>query len=198
MSRHDDGWKGGPSDPEESTRRLFWRARDGDEDARDRLFRRLLPRIKRWAHGRLPRGARGMEDTEDIAGEVVVKTLEAMDYFEPQRGESLGAWLRQTILNKIRDEARRLARRPGPGETASDLPALGPSPFEEAIEHEALERYEAAMQRLSSEERALLYNRIELNLPFADIARLLNKPTADAARVATTRAIAHLGREMRV
>src|SRR6185295_15335944 len=110
MSRHDDGWKGGPSDPEESTRRLFWRARDGDEDARDRLFRKLLPRIKRWAHGRLPRGARGMEDTEDIAGEVVVKTLEAMDYFEPQRGESLGAWLRQTILNKIRDEARRLAR----------------------------------------------------------------------------------------
>jgi len=197
MSRHDDGWKEGPSDPEESTRRLFWRARDGDDDARDRLFRRLLPRIKRWAHGRMPRGARGMEDTEDLTQHVALLFHQAMERFEPRDGASFGAYLRTTILNWVRTKARGLACRPGPGETATDLPALGPSPFEEALEHEMLELYEAALEKLSADEQALINHRIELGLPFADIARLLHKPSEDAARVATTRAIGRLGQEIR-
>src|SRR5215510_10681994 len=37
----------------ESSFALLMRARDGDSDARDALFARYLPRLQRWAHGRL-------------------------------------------------------------------------------------------------------------------------------------------------
>ena len=42
---------------------LVLRARDGDEEARNELCARYLPRLRRWAHGRLPPWARERLDT---------------------------------------------------------------------------------------------------------------------------------------
>src|SRR5829696_8052644 len=49
---------GVPRDPESSLA-LVERARDGDDEALGRLCARYLPRLQRWAHGRLPSWARG-------------------------------------------------------------------------------------------------------------------------------------------
>ena len=46
----------------ESSLVLVVRARAGDLHARDALCARYLPRLQRWAHGRLPAGARSALD----------------------------------------------------------------------------------------------------------------------------------------
>ena len=45
----------------ETTHQLVDRIREGDHAARERLIRRYLPLLTRWAHGRLPGSARGMQ-----------------------------------------------------------------------------------------------------------------------------------------
>jgi hypothetical protein len=49
-------------------------------------------------------------------------------------------------------------------------PASDPSPLEEAIGQEALERYEAAMTRLRPDDREAIIARIELGLPYPEVA----------------------------
>lgn len=61
---------------------------------------------------------------------------------------------------------------------------------------EEIERYEAALQRLRPEEREAIILKVELGHTYADVARLLDKPTADAAHKATKRALVRLAEEM--
>ena len=53
----------GSSRDDTSSARLLERALRGDHSARDALFARYLPWLRRWARGRLPRWARGVVDT---------------------------------------------------------------------------------------------------------------------------------------
>lgn len=97
----------------ESSLQLLERARAGDRAALDLLVARYLPRLRRWATGRLPRWARDLADTEDLVQETVLQTLKRIDTFEPRNEGALHAYLRQGIVNRIRDEFRRARRRPG-------------------------------------------------------------------------------------
>jgi RNA polymerase sigma-70 factor (ECF subfamily) len=105
--------------------------------------------------------------------------------------------LRQAILNRIRDELRRAKRRPVRAELDPDTRADGRSPLEAAIGHEAIERYERALATLRPEEREAIVARIELGYTHEEIAGLLAKPTANAARMAVERAIMRLAEAMR-
>jgi DNA-directed RNA polymerase specialized sigma24 family protein len=71
------------------------------------------------------------------------------------------------------------------------------SPLEAAIGAEAVESYECALEALSDSEQEAIVLRVELGLDFEEIARQLGKPSADAARMAVTRAIARLADQMR-
>ena len=81
-------------------------------------------------------------------------------------------------------------------EIREDQSDPGASPLEAAIGGEALRRYEEALDRLSSENRELVLIRIEMGLSYEEVARATNKPTADAARMAVTRALVRLATEM--
>ena len=56
----------------ESSLALLERARAGDRQALETLTARYLPRLRRWASGRLPRWARDLADTEDLVQETVL------------------------------------------------------------------------------------------------------------------------------
>jgi DNA-directed RNA polymerase specialized sigma24 family protein len=70
------------------------------------------------------------------------------------------------------------------------------SPLDTAIGHEAVERYEAALARLRPEDREAVVVRIEMDGTYQDVAQALGKPSADAARMAVTRALLRLAEEM--
>jgi len=57
-------------------------------------------------------------------------------------------------------------------------------------------RYEAALSRLTPQEQLIIHLRVELNLSHREIAEELDKPSADAARMAVSRALVQLARQM--
>ena len=183
-------------DPE-STFHLIERARAGDQQALERLFARHLKPLQRWARGRLPKWARDLADTDDLVQETLVQTFKRIEHFEPRRVGALQAYLRQAVLNRIRNELRRKGRQPH----ATDLDGLEvesvESPLEQAIGREAVERYEGALQRLKAEEREAIIARVEMGYSFEELAEALGKPTPDAARKTAHRALVRLAEEMK-
>lgn len=178
----------------ESSLTLLRRAQAGDSAALDLLCGRYLPRLRSWARGRLPR-RRDLLDTDDLVQETLLRTIQHLDAFEPRGEGALQAYLRQALLNRIRDEARRAHRRPEPAEIDGE-PAADSSPLEEAIGSEALERYEAALTRLREADREAIVARIELGCSYEELARVLGKPSPDAARMAVSRALVQLAKEI--
>jgi RNA polymerase sigma-70 factor (ECF subfamily) len=116
--------------------------------------------------------------------------------FEPRHDAALQAYLRQSLMNRVRDEIRRAQRAPGSDPLDESRPSTEPSPLEQAIGHEALDRYESALHRLKPEDREAIIVRIEMGLPYTEVAEALGKPTVAAAHMAVSRALVRLAKEM--
>ncbi len=178
--------------PGASTMRLIVRARGGDPDALNALFERFGPELRRFARGRLPRQVRGMVDTPDVVQEALLQTFTHLNGFEVRGEGALRAYMRQVLVNRIRDEIRRAARRPA-GEPIEDAHAAeDSSPLELAIGRQGVERYEAALARLAQDDRELVIARVELGLSYPEIALSTGRASANAARMAVVRALVRL------
>lgn len=177
---------------DEPTIELVVRAREGDRMAVEALLQRSIPDLKRWAHGRLPAAARGALDTGDLVQETVLHVLRRLDSFEPRHVGAMQAYLRQSVINRIRDEVRRIGRHPAPAELPQDLASELPSPLEEAVRVEAYERYRAVLVQLTPRDREIIVARIEAQWNLGEIAQRFNIRSVDAARMAVTRALRRL------
>src|SRR5262249_8237529 len=145
--------------PPDATIELLERARGGDQAALDDLFARHLPLLRRWASGRLPRWARDIADTQDLVQETVLQVFKRVDAFEPRGEGALQAYLRQAVMNRIRNELRRRSRRPVVEALDSQAPSEATSPLEAAIREQQRERYDEALSRLTEPERDLIIAR---------------------------------------
>lgn len=186
----------------ESTRQLVDRVKAGDQAALEQLFARHSAPLRRWTTGRLPGWARQLADTDDLVQDALLQTFKRMEVFEPQGPGALQAYLRQAVLNRLRDELRRRGRQPETialDDTGSgDALGIegGESPLAQAIGRENLERYQEALMRLRPEEREAIIGRIEMGYTYQELAEAIGRPTADAARKATERALIRLAGEM--
>lgn len=189
-----------PPDPPPSdlliTNELLRRAKQGDRDALEALTARYLPRLERWASGRLPAYARSLFDTSDLVHETLLRAIQGLDGIDVRGPGGFQAYVRQAVLNRIRDQLRWARRRPGPETVPEDLLSRDPSPLEEAIGADVLERYEEALAQLGEEERKLLHLRIELDYGYEEIAAIMERGSRDAARVAVSRALRKLAEIM--
>jgi RNA polymerase sigma-70 factor (ECF subfamily) len=183
---------------DEPTIELVIRARAGDRMAVEALLQRCLPSLKRWAHGRLPAGARGSLDTGDLVQEAALHALKRLDVFEPRHVGAMQAYLRMSVINRIRDEVRRVTRRPAAEELPPELPADSTSPLEAAIQTESYERYRAALELLKHRDREMVVARVEAQWTLSEIAQRFGLRTVDAARMAVSRAIRRLSDHMNV
>lgn len=180
----------------ESTVTLLTRIRSGDLAARELLMARFLPVLRGWAHGRLPIRARGLADTDDVVQSTLVSALNHLGDFEYRHDGAFLSYLRQGVLNTIRQEIRRSGRRPA-GEAIQDtVTDPGPSVVERVVGRETLERYEAALMRLTPDQRDAAMLRIEFGMSYPEIAEAMGKATADAARKLVVRALAHLAEHL--
>jgi RNA polymerase sigma factor (sigma-70 family) len=177
---------------DEPTIELVVRAREGDRMAVEALLQRSIPSLTRFAHGRLPAAARGSLDTGDLVQETVLHVLRRLDTFEPRHVGAMQAYLRQSVINRIRDEVRRIGRHPAPAELPEDLASEMPSPLEEAVRAEAYDRYRAVLVQLSPRDREMVVARIEAQWNLGEIAERFNMRTVDGARMAVTRALRRL------
>ena len=137
------------------------------DEAVELLCRRYLPRLRRWARGRLPAAVRGAFDTEDLVQDSFIKVLRNLKGLRP------GA---QWSVPRL--------RRGEPSETASStttgepgvLPARCPSAtaWTRQPRHwsgysgrERIAKYEEALEQLSAKDRDLVFSRFEIGLKHA-------------------------------
>ena len=170
--------------------------RVGDRDALDVLFARYLVPLRRWTRGRLPTWVRDIADTDDLVQDTLLQTFKRIELFEADRSGALQAYLRQAVMNRIRNEFRRLRRREPAVVLDTDAATDDPSPLDEAIGAELVDEYEQALLRLRPEERDAIVGRIDMDLSYQELAETLGRPNANAARSAVVRALLRLAEEM--
>jgi RNA polymerase sigma factor (sigma-70 family) len=182
----------------ETTLALIRRAQAGDRQALEAVAARLVPRLRRWAAGRLPGWARDLADTQDIVQETVASVLSSLETFEPRHEAALTVYLRTALANRLKNELRRATRHPVGHDlaAAADQLSQNPSPLEEAITHQALNRYETALASLEVEDREAIVGRLELHYSYKELADAWGKSSADAARKAVERAVKRLAETM--
>ncbi len=160
------------------------RARAGDADAWEALYRRAYPRLFAYARRRLATP----DEAEDAVSETMMRAYDRVSDFH-WRGGGFEAWLFVICRNIVFESNRRHGR---------PLPALDPSfdllPEERVIADEEAARVRAAFTTLSPEEREVLELRVVGGLGAKQVGRLMGKK-AGAVRMAQSRALARL-REM--
>jgi len=186
-----------PIDPLGSTSVLIARAQGGDERAKDRLAARYRTALIRWAHGRLPASARDLVDTDDVVQSALVRGLSKIGGFENRGDGAFLAYIRQALLNEIRDQARRVKRRPEHATIDDRIPDGEASPLERVIQAERLERYEQSLATLSPTRREALILRLELGFRYREIAEAMGLPSGNAARLLASRAYIELSRSLK-
>jgi RNA polymerase sigma factor (sigma-70 family) len=182
----------------DSTVELLARARRGDDAAIEALFARHLGPLRRFTRGRLPARARDLADTDDLVQDALLQTLKHLDGFESRHPGALQAYLRQAVMNRIRNEIRRATRHPSPETLDSAAPDEALSPLEELIGKQTLDAYEEAMAALEPAEREAIIGRVELGLSYEELATAMGRPSADAARMAVGRALLKLAKLLKL
>jgi RNA polymerase sigma-70 factor (ECF subfamily) len=180
----------------EPTVALIRRIREGENAAREVLLKRYLPVLRRWAHGRLPASARDLSDTDDLVQVTLLRAMNNIGEFDARHTGSFLAYLRQILLNQVRDELRRQQRRPGGAELDTEIPDLETPPLvEQMLGHERVRAYEKALAQLPKRQQELIVMRMEFGMSYPEIAAEVDS-TPDAVRVMVARAIMQLSREL--
>lgn len=182
----------------ESTATLLRKVKQGDADAKERLFAIYLPLLTRWAHGRLPVQARSLSETADMVQLTLFKALQKLPEFEHRGEGAFLAYLRQVLLNSVRKEIQKQQRRHqlAPMDSDQVAPDGSPSVLDQVIGQRVLGAYENALQQLPEREREAVILRLELDFSFPEIAESLELNSANAARMLVTRSFDKLARHM--
>lgn len=126
-----------------------------------------------------------------------MNAIARLDSFEPRHVGAMQAYLRQSVINRIRDEMRRFTRRPATVELPDDFASEQPSPLDHAIHGQAYARYREAMNTLKPRERELVIAHVEAQWTAPEIAEHFEFNTVDGARMAVNRAMQRLGAAMK-
>ncbi|MEM1081191.1 MAG: sigma-70 family RNA polymerase sigma factor [Pseudomonadota bacterium] len=183
--------------PLESTTELVQAYRSGDRSARERLFERCMPMLKRWAHGRLPSVGRGMADTDDLVQVSMLRAFNNLDRFDSKRPGALLAYLRTILLNSIRDELRRSQRKPV-GSTLNQSQLIDPKAgvLDQILGQETMDQYEHALSQLTEKQRNAVILRLEFEMTYPEIAAELQVDSSDSVRMLVVRGMSELVRSM--
>ncbi len=147
-----------------------------------------LHRLVDRHYDRLFRAARFMcgdeEAAEDLVQETFLAAIDARHRFEGRSSDY--TWLYGILLNKFRGWVRRrkasflsLQELSGPsdrGGGAAQLEADVPGPVQRAVRRENIEQVRDAIQELSPDHRAVITLRYVEQLPYQEIADLLDCP----------------------
>ncbi|MDJ0652607.1 MAG: sigma-70 family RNA polymerase sigma factor [Xanthomonadales bacterium] len=169
----------------------------GDAAAREALIARYLPRLTRWAHGRLPRRGRDLAETDDLVQITLLRALNRLDEFESRRPGAFLAYLRTILMNALRDEIRRGDRKPLDLSISVSGLQADSSVVENVVGREVLDAYEEALSKMTEEKRLAVMMRLEFDMSYQDIADELERPSADATRMMIVRALGELAEAMK-
>lgn len=146
-------------------------ARVGAEWAWTSIYRDLAPVVLRYLQ------AHRAAEPEDILGDTFVQVVRSLPSFNGSSEEQFRAWVFTIARRRMLDECRRSARRPVDYVSPELLPEQSATDDTEAAAMRRLanERVSAALERLSPDQRDVIFLRVIAELPIEQVARILGK-----------------------
>jgi len=166
-------------------------ARTGDEAALSELYSLYFPRVYRYILARTG----NPYDAEDLAEEVFMKVLEAIDRFQ-WREAPFSAWLFRIAHNALISQRRKDGVRGRSGPLSDGLALDSQSPDEMVENRLALNEIMEAAQKLPEAQRQVITLRFAAGLSVAETARAMNKGEGNV-KVIQHKAIAKLRESVR-
>lgn len=161
-------------------------AQGGDEDAFRVLFRAVQPGLLRYLD------VVAGEQADDVAADTWVSVVHSLRRFAGDES-GFSAWVFTIARARLRDEQRRLYRRPRPVDPAQLLvdSSTGPDPADQAVETAGTVAAIALIATLPPEQAEVVLLRHVVGFDVAQTAQILGKRPG-AARVASHRGLARL------
>lgn len=161
---------------------------------------RYRPFLKTIAAAELPDYLKTREDDSDLVQETLLKATRLSDQFRGSSEKELESWLRETLLNQIKDCIRFHGRQQRNVDLEIAVPfnsfsAEDPSASELVCKAEAKELTQKALKELPEEYRKVLLLRQQMDLTFVEIAEQMQR-SPDAVRMLWGRAILLLGEKL--
>jgi len=192
-----------PRSDEHPSEALIRRATAGDRTALEQLLAAHLPGLRGFIRLQAGRLLRAKESASDLAQSVCREALEDLTEFDYRGEAAFRHWLFKRAHRKIlrRHEyysaQKRDAAREHPADASADDELLAAyrtlcTPSRELMDRQAVERIEAAMDRLPEDQRQAITLHRLVGLPHKDIASELGK-TEGAVRNLVYRGLARLG-----
>jgi RNA polymerase sigma-70 factor (ECF subfamily) len=185
------------------TTALLRSAKDGSDEALNRLLERCAGKLLALIRLRLDRDLRARLESRDILNASLMKAFQSLESFESSDAASLMGWLARIAENEIRDQRefhgrqrRDLARDVRIDERIDGLAGRVRSQTSRLVLGENLQRLEQALEALEPLQREVLLLRKLEELSFAEIAGRMNR-SPDACRMLLARAMTALTLEMR-
>lgn len=165
---------------------LVARARRGDADAWEALYRRIYPQLLAYAGRRLD-----AEAARDAVSEAMARAVARIDRFTWEGG-GFDAWLFGILRHVVIDAQRSAAAsRRGPAEELDEAPSCEPGPLDLLLGAEASSAVRAAFRRLGAFDQEVLELRVVAGLSSDEVAAVLGKRSG-AVRMAQARALTRL------
>ena len=153
---------------------LVRHAREGDDSAREELFRRYRSDSYRYAYRLLGHE----QDALDVVQESMLKAFSALGDFDGRSG--FRTWLLRIVTNTAYDWGRRRKRRPRSGgdddEATNHEPATDDDPARRLYQQDLRMALDQALDRLSQTIRTTFVLFAELGLSYKEIAETQNVP----------------------
>lgn len=164
-----------------------------------RLLAHYERRLLRIVRLRLGARLRSSLESGDIVQETFLRAVAAFDDFEPRGEAELLSWLARIAERAILAEVdrRRAAKRAVEPQTLTDAPAARPGPGTQVAERERHEILENCIAQLPEAQREVVIWRDYLGASWEEVARALDRPSPDAARMLHAKALITLGKLMR-
>ena len=144
---------------------LKWKFRRGSQEALARIYEKYLDSMLTLAVGLL----HDVSEAQDVVHDVFVSFAKSAGSFQV-RG-SLGGYLATSVVNRIRDQKRRLRRQ----SRRDAIPCVSndpPEPDQTVIFTEQASRLNEAVAQLPDDQREVVLLRLTAGMKFRDIAKL--------------------------
>ncbi|MEW6745056.1 MAG: sigma-70 family RNA polymerase sigma factor [Planctomycetota bacterium] len=190
---------------QDDTEWLVRRAREGDDEAREKLFGMYREPVRRAVRLRLGNMLRRRVEVNDVVQSVLLAAVRDLGQFEYRGEGAFLHWLNRIVENRVRDKLKRemcgkrdVRREQSVGgefgaTTGVDPTAHLPTPSRILSNREDIERIEAAIDCLPPDMKEVIILRKYENLPWKDVAGELGQTEA-AVRHLFARALSSLSR----
>jgi RNA polymerase sigma-70 factor (ECF subfamily) len=181
-------------------RKWLAEARAGSADALGRLLEFFRFYLTRVARSEIADGLQAKCGASDVVQDTFLEAQRDFPRFDGGCEEDLKAWLRQILVNNLKNVHRHYAGtdkrrvdREAPLEAAGA--ATGPGPATLAVQREQQDALDAALARLPDQYLRVVLLRNREHLSFEEIGATIGR-TAEAARKLWARAIEQLQTEL--